>query len=75
MARKDIEFRSGEDICRGWLYTPDGAKGPVPVVVLPAVGEEVAAVLQVVPGRNLNQNVRQMIRILSISFLYKSIAA
>jgi hypothetical protein len=32
-------------------------------------------VLQVVPGRNLNQNVRQMIRILSISFLYKSIAA
>jgi hypothetical protein len=47
----------------------------VPVVVLPAAGEVVAAVPPVVPVRNLNQNVRQMIRILSISFLYKSIAA
>ncbi len=34
MARKDIEFKSGGETCRGWLYTPDGAKGQVPVVVM-----------------------------------------
>lgn len=34
MARRDIEFRSGEDTIRGWLYTPDGHDGPSPCIVM-----------------------------------------
>ena len=32
--RRDIEFRSGRETVRGWLYTPDGGSGPFPVVVM-----------------------------------------
>ncbi|MFH1951042.1 MAG: alpha/beta fold hydrolase [Pseudomonadota bacterium] len=32
--RKDIEFKSQGEKCRGWLYTPDSGKGPFPVVVM-----------------------------------------
>lgn len=32
--RRDVEFKSGDDIVRGWLYLPDDAEGPVPVVVM-----------------------------------------
>jgi len=32
--RKDIEFKSNGETCRGWLYTPDQGKGPFPVVVM-----------------------------------------
>src|SRR3989338_7707973 len=32
--RREIEFRSRGEICRGWLYTPDTANGPAPVVVM-----------------------------------------
>ncbi len=32
--RKDIEFKSGGETCRGWLYTPDEGKGPFPAVVM-----------------------------------------
>ncbi|MBU1251375.1 MAG: alpha/beta hydrolase [Actinobacteria bacterium] len=32
--RRDIEFRSGGDIVRGWLYTPDEGEGPFPTVVM-----------------------------------------
>jgi len=32
--RRDIEFRSGTDTVRGWLYTPDEGEGPFPVVVM-----------------------------------------
>ena len=28
--RRDIEFTSGGETVRGWLYTPDGGDGPVP---------------------------------------------
>jgi hypothetical protein len=32
--RKEVEFRSKGDTCRGWLYTPDGGEGPFPLVVM-----------------------------------------
>ena len=32
--RRDIEFTSGGDTVRGWLYTPDEGDGPFPVVVM-----------------------------------------
>jgi uncharacterized protein len=32
--RRDVEFRSGGDTVRGWLYTPDDREGPFPVVVM-----------------------------------------
>ena len=32
--RRDIEFTSGGETVRGWLYTPDTADGPLPVVVM-----------------------------------------
>lgn len=32
--RKDVEFQSKGDICRGWLYTPDEGAGPHPLVVM-----------------------------------------
>lgn len=32
--RRDIEFSSGGDTVRGWLYTPDEGEGPFPVVVM-----------------------------------------
>jgi len=32
--RREIEFRSGGEICRGWLCLPDAADGPRPVVVM-----------------------------------------
>src|SRR5439155_244341 len=32
--RRDVEFRSGEDTVRGWLYTPDDDDGPWPVIVM-----------------------------------------
>lgn len=32
--RREIEFRSGGETVRGWLYMPDGDSGPVPAVVM-----------------------------------------
>jgi fermentation-respiration switch protein FrsA (DUF1100 family) len=32
--RRNIEFKSKGEICRGWFYTPDEGKGPFPVVVM-----------------------------------------
>lgn len=32
--RLDVEFTSGEDTVRGWLYTPDEGDGPFPVIVM-----------------------------------------
>ena len=32
--RRDIEFTSGSDTVRGWLYLPDEGDGPFPVVVM-----------------------------------------
>lgn len=32
--RRDIEFESGGDTVRGWLFTPDQGEGPFPVVVM-----------------------------------------
>jgi uncharacterized protein len=32
--RRDIEFLSGTDTVRGWLYTPDEGEGPFPTVVM-----------------------------------------
>ena len=32
--RRDIEFTSGGDTVRGWLYTPDTGDGPWPVIVM-----------------------------------------
>ncbi|MEF2975926.1 alpha/beta hydrolase [Subtercola sp. YIM 133946] len=32
--RQDIEFRSGGDTIRGWLYTPDEGDGPFPTIVM-----------------------------------------
>jgi uncharacterized protein len=32
--RRDVEFDAGGVTLRGWLYTPDGASGPVPGVVM-----------------------------------------
>ena len=32
--RRDIEFTSGGETIRGWLYTPDGAGGPFPAIVM-----------------------------------------
>jgi len=32
--RRDIEFKSQGEICRGWFYTPDNGNGPFPVVVM-----------------------------------------
>jgi fermentation-respiration switch protein FrsA (DUF1100 family) len=32
--RRDIEFRSGGDTVRGWLYTPDDGEGPFPAIVM-----------------------------------------
>lgn len=32
--RRDVEFQSGGETVRGWLYVPDGADGPVPLVVM-----------------------------------------
>lgn len=32
--RKDIEFKSRGETCRGWLYTPDKGKAPFPVVIM-----------------------------------------
>ena len=32
--RRDVEFKSGGDTVRGWLYTPDQGEGPFPVVVM-----------------------------------------
>ncbi len=32
--KRDIEFKSKGDTCRGWLVTPDKGKGPFPTVVM-----------------------------------------
>jgi fermentation-respiration switch protein FrsA (DUF1100 family) len=32
--RRDVEFTSGQDTVRGWLYTPDEGDGPYPAIVL-----------------------------------------
>jgi fermentation-respiration switch protein FrsA (DUF1100 family) len=32
--RRDVEFQSGGDTIRGWLYVPDDRDGPVPLVVM-----------------------------------------
>ncbi len=32
--RKDVEFQSKGETCRGWLYTPDSGEGPFPAVVM-----------------------------------------
>src|SRR6516165_8643281 len=32
--RRDIEFPSQGDICRGWLITPEGGAPPYPAVVM-----------------------------------------
>jgi len=32
--RRDIEFSSNGEICRGWLVTPDEGKGPFPTVIM-----------------------------------------
>lgn len=32
--RREVEFRSRGETCRGWLYMPDTANGPLPVVVM-----------------------------------------
>ncbi len=32
--RRDIEFKSGGETVRGWLYTPERGNGPFPVVVM-----------------------------------------
>ena len=32
--RRDVEFVSGGETVRGWLYTPDGGEGPFPCVVM-----------------------------------------
>jgi uncharacterized protein len=32
--RRDVEFQSGGDTIRGWLYTPDDGDGPFPVIVM-----------------------------------------
>ena len=32
--RRDIEFKSKGETCRGWLYTPDKRKGPFPTVIM-----------------------------------------
>ena len=32
--KKDIEFKSRGETCRGWLYTPDKGKAPFPVVIM-----------------------------------------
>lgn len=32
--RRDIEFASGGETVRGWLYTPDESDGPFPVIVM-----------------------------------------
>ncbi len=32
--RQDIEFKSGDDVVRGWLYTPDEGEGPWPCIVM-----------------------------------------
>jgi fermentation-respiration switch protein FrsA (DUF1100 family) len=34
MMREDVEFRAEGVTLRGWLYSPDGADGPVPTVVM-----------------------------------------
>lgn len=32
--RRDVEFQSGGDTIRGWLYTPDHGEGPWPAIVM-----------------------------------------
>lgn len=32
--RREVEFASGDDTVRGWLYTPDEGDGPFPTVVM-----------------------------------------
>jgi fermentation-respiration switch protein FrsA (DUF1100 family) len=32
--RRDVEFQSGGDAVRGWLYTPDAGDGPHPLIVM-----------------------------------------
>lgn len=32
--RREVEFASGGDVVRGWLYTPDEGDGPFPTVVM-----------------------------------------
>jgi fermentation-respiration switch protein FrsA (DUF1100 family) len=32
--RQDVEFKSGADTVRGWLYTPDEGQGPFPTIVM-----------------------------------------
>jgi hypothetical protein len=32
--RRDIAFNAEGTTLRGWLYLPDGARGPVPCVVM-----------------------------------------
>lgn len=32
--RRDVEFTSGDETVRGWLYTPDHGDGPFPAVVM-----------------------------------------
>lgn len=32
--RRDIQFNSKGDFCRGWLLTPDKGKGPFPTVIM-----------------------------------------
>lgn len=33
-SRRDVEFKSKGDTCRGWLYIPDKGKAPFPTVVM-----------------------------------------
>jgi uncharacterized protein len=32
--RRDVEFKSGGDVVRGWLFTPDEGDGPFPTIVM-----------------------------------------
>ncbi|MDX6474633.1 MAG: uncharacterized protein QOH95_144, partial [Gaiellaceae bacterium] len=32
--RRDIEFTSGGETVRGWLYTPQAGDGPFPAIVM-----------------------------------------
>lgn len=34
MSRRDVTFPAGDGTCAAWLYLPDGAAGPQPVVVM-----------------------------------------
>ena len=34
MSRTDVTFPSGDDSCAAWLYTPDNAPAPGPIIVM-----------------------------------------